>query len=107
MPVVHGSPGPGRGAVAVADGRRPTPLDPYPEPRVEVEDGDEKAYLAVFARARWAGLVGITVSLVAAVISFFGIFVHPLANAIIVTHNFLIAYALTMYGLDEESTARS
>jgi glycogen debranching enzyme len=44
MPLVHGSPAPGSGAVAVADGRRPTPLDPYPEPRVEVEGGDEKAY---------------------------------------------------------------
>jgi glycogen debranching enzyme len=30
--------------VAVADLRRPTPLDPYPEARPEEEDGDEKAY---------------------------------------------------------------
>jgi glycogen debranching enzyme len=29
---------------AVASMRRPTPLDPYPEPRSEEDDGDEKAY---------------------------------------------------------------
>jgi hypothetical protein len=65
------------------------------------------AGFAVFARARWAVLVGITVSLIAVVINFFWIFVHPLATAVIVTINILVAYALTMYGLDEESTARS
>jgi glycogen debranching enzyme len=45
MPAVHGSPPPG-GGIAVAEAiRRPTPLDPYPEPRLsEVAAGDEKAY---------------------------------------------------------------
>jgi hypothetical protein len=44
MPAVHGSPAPSRGAVAVEDVRRPTPLDPYPQARPEEEAGDEKAY---------------------------------------------------------------
>lgn len=64
------------------------------------------AGFAVFARARWAVMVGITVTLIAAVVNFFWIFVHPLATAVIVTINILVAYALTMYGLDQESTAR-
>ena len=42
-PAVHGSPLPEAKAASAA-GRRPTPLDPYPEPRPEVEGGDEKSY---------------------------------------------------------------
>jgi hypothetical protein len=61
------------------------------------------AGFAVFARARWAVLFGIAAALVAATINFFWIFVHPLATAVIVTLNILVVYALTMYGLDEES----
>jgi len=40
---VHGSPPP-QAMPASAAGRRPTPLDPYPEPHPEVEGGDEKSY---------------------------------------------------------------
>ncbi len=40
---VHGSPPPER-ASSTGGVRRPTPLDPYPEPRAEQESGDEKAY---------------------------------------------------------------
>jgi len=60
---------------------------------------------AVFSRARWAVLTGIAVTIVAAMINFFWIFVHPLATVVIVTLNVLVAYALTMYGLDKEPTA--
>ncbi len=45
MPAVHGSPPPGGRAATAEAVRRPTPLDPYPEPRVREEAaGDEKAY---------------------------------------------------------------
>jgi hypothetical protein len=60
------------------------------------------AGFAVFARARWAVYTGIAVTLVAATVNFFWIFVHPLATAVIVTLNVLVAYALTMYGLEEQ-----
>jgi hypothetical protein len=60
---------------------------------------------AVFSRARWAVLTGIAVTIVAAMINFFWIFVHPLATVVIVTLNVLVAYALTMYGFEEEPTA--
>jgi hypothetical protein len=60
------------------------------------------AGFAVFARARWAVYIGIAVTLVAATVNFFWIFVHPLATAVIVTLNVLVAYALTMYGLEEQ-----
>ena len=44
MPAVHGSPPP-EGLAVVEAVRRPTPLDPYPEPRLsEVAAGDEKSY---------------------------------------------------------------
>jgi glycogen debranching enzyme len=42
-PAVHGSPAPQTKTASVAV-RRPTPLDPYPEPRPEVKGGDEKSY---------------------------------------------------------------
>jgi glycogen debranching enzyme len=42
-PAVHGSRAPEE-KTASAAGRRPTPLDPYPEPRPEVAGGDEKSY---------------------------------------------------------------
>ena len=42
-PAVHGSPLPETLPSSVAE-RRPTPLDPYPEPRPEVKGGDEKSY---------------------------------------------------------------
>jgi len=42
-PAVHGSPPP-KAKPAPAAGRRPTPLDPYPEPRPPVEGRDEKSY---------------------------------------------------------------
>ena len=50
---------------------------------------------------------GIAVTLVAAMLNFLWIFVYPLATAVIVTLNVLVAYALTMYGLEEERPARS
>jgi hypothetical protein len=59
------------------------------------------AGFAVFARAQWAIVTGIAVTLIAATINFFWIFVHPLATAVIVTLNVLVAYALTVYGLEE------
>jgi hypothetical protein len=62
---------------------------------------------AVFARERWAVFAGIAVTLVAAMLNFLWIFVYPLATAVIVTLNVLVAYALTMYGLEEERPARS
>lgn len=62
---------------------------------------------APLSRARWAALIGIGVTLVAAMINFFWIFVHPLATVVIVTLNVLVAYALTMYGLDEKPTDAS
>jgi glycogen debranching enzyme len=43
MPRVHGSRAPAGAGVAEGE-RRPTPLDPYPRPRVEEDAGDEKAY---------------------------------------------------------------
>lgn len=46
-------------------------------------------------------------TLVAAMLNFLWIFVYPLATAVIVTLNVLVAYALTMYGLEEERPARS
>jgi hypothetical protein len=60
------------------------------------------AGFGVFARAPWAVMAGIAVSLVAATLNFFWIFVYPLASIVIVTLNVLVAYALTVYGLDEE-----
>lgn len=60
------------------------------------------AGFAVFARARWAVYTGIAVTLVAATVNFFWIFVHPLATVVVVTLNVLVAYALTMYGLEEQ-----
>jgi len=42
-PAIGGSPPP-KGTDAPAAVRRPTPLDPYPEPRQEEESGDEKSY---------------------------------------------------------------
>src|SRR6266545_1936083 len=42
-PSVHGSPLPETMPASAVE-RRPTPLDPYPEPRPEVEGGDEKSY---------------------------------------------------------------
>lgn len=61
------------------------------------------AGFAVFTRARWAVYFGIALGLAAATINFFWIFVHPLATAVIVTLNILVVYALTLYGVDEES----
>ena len=43
MSRVHGS-APPRSVAVEGDVRRPTPLDPYPEPRPQVESGDELAY---------------------------------------------------------------
>jgi hypothetical protein len=62
---------------------------------------------AVFARKRWAVILGIVVTLTAAALNFFWIFVYPLAAAVIVTLNVLVAYALTMYGLDYEREPRT
>jgi hypothetical protein len=59
------------------------------------------AGFAVFARAPWAVVTGIVVTLIAATVNFFWIFVHPFATAVIVTLNVLVAYALTVYGLEE------
>ena len=59
------------------------------------------AGFAVFGRARWAVFTGIAVTLVAATVNFFWIFVNPLATVVIVTLNVLVAYALTVYGLEE------
>ncbi|HEU4449301.1 MAG TPA: hypothetical protein VFR63_04865 [Gaiellaceae bacterium] len=64
------------------------------------------AGFAVFARVRWAVVLGIAVTLIAATLNFFWIFVYPLAAAVIVTLNVLVAYALTMYGLEEDPGAR-
>jgi hypothetical protein len=61
------------------------------------------AGFAVFARARWAVIVGIAVALIGATLNFFWIFVYPLASALIVTLNVLVVYALTMYGLQERA----
>jgi glycogen debranching enzyme len=44
MPAVHGSPPPRTGPAPAQAVRRPTPLDPYPEPQPPAEGGDEKAY---------------------------------------------------------------
>jgi hypothetical protein len=44
MPAVHGSPSPRTGLAATEAVRRPTPLDPYPEPQPQEQGGDEKAY---------------------------------------------------------------
>lgn len=62
---------------------------------------------AVFARRRWAIVLGIAVTLTAAALNFFWIFVYPLAAAVIVTLNVLVAYALTMYGLEPERRTRA
>ena len=43
MSRVHGS-APPRSMAVVAGARRPTPLDPYPEPRVQEESGDDLSY---------------------------------------------------------------
>jgi hypothetical protein len=65
------------------------------------------AGFAVFARAGWAVTVGIAVSLIAAAINFFWIFVNPLATIVIVTLNVLVAYALSVYGYEEKPGRRS
>jgi glycogen debranching enzyme len=44
MPAVHGSPPPETGPAPAGAVRRPTPLDPYPEPQPQEQGGDEKAY---------------------------------------------------------------
>jgi glycogen debranching enzyme len=44
MPAVHGSPPPRAVPPPAPTVRRPTPLDPYPEPQPPEQGGDEKAY---------------------------------------------------------------
>lgn len=64
------------------------------------------AGFAVFARARWAVVLGIVVGLVGATLNFFWIFTFPIATAVVVTLNILVVYALTMYGLPESEGPR-
>jgi hypothetical protein len=60
------------------------------------------AGFAVLARKHWAIVFGIAVALIGATLNFFWIFVFPIATAVIVTLNVLVAYALTMYGLQDK-----
>ncbi|MGH3023781.1 MAG: DUF7144 family membrane protein [Gaiellaceae bacterium] len=64
------------------------------------------AGFAVFARAHWAIVFGIVVALVGATINFFWIFVFPIAALVLVSVNVLVAYALTMYGLQAQKRPR-
>ena len=60
------------------------------------------AGVAIFGRARWAVLVGIAVSVAAAVLNMFWIFVYPIHSLILILISVLVAYGLAVYGLDDD-----
>ena len=63
------------------------------------------AGIAIFGRARWAMLVGIGAAVAGAVLNMFWIFVYPIHSLITILVCVLVAYGLSVYGLDADETA--
>ena len=58
------------------------------------------AGIAIFGRARWAVLVGIAAAVAGAVLNMFWVFVYPIHSLITILVCLLVAYGLSVYGLD-------
>jgi hypothetical protein len=62
------------------------------------------AGIAIFSRARWAMLVGIAAAVAGAVLNMLWIFVYPIHSLITILVCVLIAYGLSIYGLEQDET---
>ena len=63
------------------------------------------AGFAVFARVKWAVVVGIFAGLVGATLNMLWIFDYPFTAFVLVALNILVVYGLTVYGLADDEPA--